>query len=247
MLYFLFTEEVDRNVKIVKQRQEIDANVKTVKQLLELGSKHCKLLLDFRTQINGLEIGNAKFFLGKLLDTAQFTKCDTVENILDQLLVHKNVDTFNVYYLRKLAEALEKRSLIKLTDKYQEAMDKFFKDTNVLDFQKAVVAKVEPSLPTGMVEITIKISEKLASRRVLKDMENLASQAFEDHQKKFVCLHVTTGSVVVSWHVTISLCGILQQMAQRKETIWRQYGVEEVSVGRLCVFKVSIYSTSSMH
>lgn len=239
-LHYLLTYHVYYNYFLFySTTEELEADVKIVEELRELGAKYCKLLLDFKKKLKGVKIDDAKFYLNQLLGTDDFTECVTMEDILNKLS-RNHVDTFNVHSLRKLAEALETRSLKKLTVKYEETLDKFLTDTNVVDFQKAVVAKATPVLSKDKVKITIRISRHLANNRVLKDMENLASRAFGQHHKQFVCFHVTEGSIIISWHVTKSLCELLQRMALRKETIWRQHGVDEVSVGLQCVFKVSI-------
>ena len=53
----------------------------------------------------------------------------------------------------------------------------------------------QPCLRKG--EVTIKVQKSLANERVLKDMEQLAVEAFDDNQQWFVHFHAIPGSVIV--------------------------------------------------
>ena len=193
------------------------------------------MLTDFREKLNGCNVSRAQFFLNKLFDTNVFTSCDTIDKILNWLC-HRNIDTFNVYYLQQLATCLKRDDINQLVQQYDEKKEKFLEDTTVLDFQKAVISKTKPHLPNGMVEVAIKIPKRLATKKILRDMEVLAMEAFEDNQKFFVCFHAFSGSIVICWFVVESLCEVLQQLARGKVAVWRQHGVEEVMVGSQCVY-----------
>ena len=56
-----------------------------------------------------------------------------------------------------------------------------------------VVRKTKPHLPNGMVEVAIKVPKHLATMKILRDMELLAMEAFEDNQKSFVRFHASSG------------------------------------------------------
>ena len=216
-------------------KAEIEADGKIVRQLRDLVSDYSLMLTDFREQLDGCNVSRAQFFLNKLFDTDVFTSCDSIDKILNQLC-HRDIDTFNVYYLHQLATCLKRDDLKKLVNEYEEKKKKFFDCTTVLDFQKAVVSKTKPSLPNGMVEVAIKIPKHLATEKILRDMEKLAMEAFGDKQKSFVCFHAFPGSIVICWFVVESLCEVLQQLAREKVAVWRQHGVEEVMVGSQCVY-----------
>ena len=193
------------------------------------------MLTDFREQFKGCDISRAQFFLNKIFKTDAFSSCDNIDKIIDQLS-HCDIDTFNVYYLKQLATCLKRDDLKKLVNEYEEKKEKFLEDTTVLDFQKAVVSKTKPSLPNGMVEVAIKIPKRLATEKILRDMEVLAMEAFGDNQKSLVRFHAYSGSIVICWFVVASLCEVLQQLARDKVAVWRQHGVEEVMVGSQCVY-----------
>ena len=216
-------------------KAEIEADGTIVRQLRDLVSDYSLMLTDFREQLKGCDISRAQFFLNKLFKTNTFTSCDNIDKILDQLC-HRGIDTFNVYYLGKLATCLNRNDLKKLVRKYEEKKKKFFKDTTVLNFQKAVVSKTKPHLPKGTVEVAIKIPMRLATEKILRDMELLAMEAFGDNLESFVRFHAYSGSVIICWFVAESLCEILQQLAQANVAVWRQHGVEEVMVGSKCVY-----------
>ena len=180
------------------------------------------MLTDFREQFKDCDISRAQFFLNKLFKTNAFTSCDNIDKILDQLCL-RDIDTFNVYYLQQLATCLKRDDLKKLVNEYEEKKEKFLEDTTVLDFQKAVVSKTKPCLPNGMVEVAIKIPRRLATEKILRDMEGLAMEAFGDNQKSFVHFHTFSGSIVICWFVVESLCEVLQRLAREKVAVWRQH------------------------
>ena len=216
-------------------KAEIVADGKIVRQLRDLVSDYSLMLTDFREQLNGCNVSRAQFFLDNLFNTDIFTSCDNIEQLLKQLC-HRYVDTFNVYYLQKLATCLERDDINQLVLRYEEKKEKFLEDTTVLEFHKAIVSKTKPVLPKQMVEVAIRIPVHLATEKILRDMERLAFEAFEDNQKSFVQFHAFPGSVVICWFVVESLCEVLQQLAREKVAVWRQHGVEEVMVGSQCVY-----------
>ena len=216
-------------------KAEIEANGVIVRQLRDLVSDYSLMLTDFREQLNGCDVRRAQFFLNKLIETDAFTSCDSIDKILDQLC-RCNIDIFNVYYLQQLATCLKRGDLMKLVKKYVKKKEKFLKKTTVLDFQKAVVSNTKPHLPNGMVKVAIRIPKHLASKTILRNIELLAMEAFEDNQKSFVQFHAFPGSIVICWFVVESLCEVLQRLAREKVAVWRQHGVEEVMVGSLSVY-----------
>ena len=99
--------------------------------------------------------------------------------------------------MQKLGICLKRDGVNQLIQQYEEKKEKFLEKTTVLDFQKAVVSKTKPNLPNGMVEIAIKIPKRLATKKILLDMELLAMEAFGDNQKSFVRFHAFPGSVII--------------------------------------------------
>ena len=214
---------------------EIETDRKIVEELRDLVSDYSLTLTKFKRLLAGCDISDARFFLKNVLNTDIFTSCDNIEQLLNQLC-HRYVDTFNVYYLQKLATCLERDDVTKIVKEYEEKKDNFLKQTTVLNFHKAIISKT-PVLPKGMAKITIRIPKEFATDKILKDMEELAIKAFGDsYHRRFVQFHVIAGSVVVCWFVVESLCEVLQQLAQEKVAVWRQHGVEEVMVGSQCVY-----------
>ena len=214
---------------------EIEADGRMVRELRDLVSDYSLMLAEFKRLLAGCDISDARFFLKNLLNTDIFTSCDNIEQLLNQLC-HRYVDTFNVYYLQKLGICLKRDGVNQLIRQYEEKKEKFFEKTTVLDFQKAVVSKTKPNLPNRMVEVAIKIPKRLATEKILGDMEVLAMEAFGDNQKSFVHFHAFPGSIVICWYVVKSLSEVLQQLAREKVAVWRQHGVEEVMVGSQCVY-----------
>ena len=214
---------------------EIEADRKTVKELRELVSDFSIMLTKLLGLLQGCNVNSARFFLNHLFDTDTFTSCDNFEKLLSQLC-RGYVDTFNIFYLQKLATCLERDDANQLVKKYDEKKNRFLEETTVHEFQKAVITKAKSALPKGMAEIAIWVPKELATNRILKDIEMLAFEAFEDHQKRLVQFHAFPGSIIISWFVAESLCANLQQLAQEKVAVWREYGVEEVIVGSQQVF-----------
>ena len=105
-----------------------------------------------------------------------------------------------------------------------------------MTFRELFVSKAKPALSKGKVEVTIKVQKRLANERVLKDIEQLAAEAFDDNQKWFVRFHVMTGSVIIMWHVPESLSDTLEQLVHSKVAMLRDEGVEEVTIRGKTVF-----------
>ena len=124
-----------------------------------------------------------------------------------------------------------KDELTELVELYEKKKDSFLKNTTVLDFQDAVASRVKPDLHIGEVVVTIKISKKMASRQTLKDIEELAMEGFEECYKSRVRLHAEVGSIIISWVFPEALSNKLEQLVCKNATIFKDAGVEEVTVG----------------
>ena len=116
--------------------------------------------------------------------------------------------------------------------------ESFLKHTTVLNFQRAVVSRVEPILASGMAVVTIKVPKKIARHcdRTLKDIEELAMEGFEECHKKFIRLHAEPGSIIISWVFPKGLSGRLEQLVHDNAAIFNDSGVMEVTVGGRRVF-----------
>ena len=221
---------------------KIEADRKIVQQLLDFERELSKMLKSFRQQLVGCDVNEARLYLNNLFGTNDFENCDDITKLLDQLS-KGYVDTFNVRALEELAICLERDDLTLLVNKYEEKKEEFLKKTTVLDFQRAVVTRTKPVLSEENIEVAIKVHEELTSygrnKRVLKDMEKLAREAFEDNQKWFVRCHALSGSIIVTWHVPKTLQDILEQLVYEKAAMLREEGVEEVTIGGKIVFHLT--------
>ena len=195
------------------------------------------MLTEFRRLLAGCDISDAQFFLDNLFGTHDFTTCDNIDKLLHQLS-DGYIDTLNVYSLKQLAACLKKAKFMELVEEYEKKVQKFLEETTVLDFHKAVISKAKPVVPEGIAEISIKIPRRLATKRILKDMEELAMNAFEDNQQSFVRFHAFSGSVVISWFMPNKLCARMEELAEKKALMLKTQGVLEVTIGGKSVFPI---------
>ena len=215
---------------------EIETDGKIVRQLRDLECELSLMLTNTRELLADCDVSKAQFFFGNLFGTNLFDDCDDIKILMNKLCRHGYIDTFNVYPLEKVALCLKRDDVNMLVKEYEEKKERFLKETTVVDFQRAVVSKAMPALSKRKVEVTIKVQKRLANERVLKDMEQLAAEAFDDNQKWFVHFHAIPGSVIVLWHVPESLSDTLEQLVHSKVAMLREEGVEEVTIGGKTVF-----------
>ena len=215
---------------------KIKADRKIVRQLRDLECELSLMLTNTRELLADCDVSKAQFFFNNLFGTDDFDDCDDIIILMNKLCRHGYIDTFNVYPLEKVAVCLKRNDVNMLVKEHEEKKERFLKETTVVDFQRAVVSKAKPALSKGKVEVTIKVQKRLANERVLKDMEQLAAEAFDDNQKWFVRFHAIPGSVIVLWHVPESLSDTLEQLVHSKVAMLREEGVEEVTIGGKTVF-----------
>ena len=184
------------------------------------------------------DLSEVQFFLDDRFDTEKFSKCTTFSLLLRQLR-RGHVDTFNTYYLQQLVAYFKKDQLTERIKEYEAEKEYFLKDTTVIEFQRAVVSRVEPVKPSQMKDLTIKISRKLAENRTLKDMEELALRAFGEYQD-FICIHAKSGSVIISWVFPEADNGKLKNLAYKNVAVFKDAGVKEVTVGGKVVFRITL-------
>ena len=208
-----------------------------MKQLRNLEVALAQMLANIRKlRFEDCDISQAVFFLNNLSGTDDFADCGTIEKIIE--VMHRNyIDTFNVYYLEVVAaECLKSDDMKLLVKEYEEKKQRFFKETTVQDFQKAVVSKAKLPLPKGKVEVSIVVPKRSVGNRVLRDIELLASEMFEGNLRRFVSFHAIQGSIILLWYVPESLSDTLEQLVHQKVDILRENGVEELTLGEDTVF-----------
>ena len=210
---------------------EIVANTKVVGGLQDLERDFSNIFTDTRKDLAKCNIEEMRFFLADLFENDEFNKCDTIDEVLRKLR-HGHVDTFNVYYLECLISRFHRSdAIMKSIKEYIKKKDKFLKTTTVQKFQQAVVSRAEAVCPKGMAEIIIKVPNiSETNMRTMNDVEKLAKKAFKGCHKDLVRIHVTPGSVIITWYVTENLCEKLVRLARENIAVLREEGVEEVSI-----------------
>ena len=189
----------------------------------------CGLLTDCKC-----DLSKAQFYLDDRFDTDKFSKCNNFNLLLRQLR-KGHVDAFNTHHLQRLVAHFTNDELMDNIKKYEAEKEGFLKDTSVLQFQRAVVSKVGPLQFGRMIKLTIKIPKRLADKRSLKDMEELARRSFDDCHE-FISIHAEPGSVIISWFFPEALSGKLEHLAHENAAVFKDAGVEEVTVGGRVVF-----------
>ena len=208
-----------------------------IKRLQDLETSFTFMLTDLLGLLTkcrcDLEI--AQFFLDDLLRTEEFKQCTSFDALLRQLR-KEHVDTFNTFCLHQLVTYFKEDQLTERFKEYEAEKERFLLDTTVIEFQHAVASKVEPLLAGQTVKLTIKIPKWLANNRNLKDIEKLALKAFDESCWSLVRMHAEVGSVVISWFFPEDQCAKFITLAVENHTIFRDAGVEEVTVDGRVVF-----------
>ena len=218
---------------------EIKAGIAVVKELQELENFYSHTLVKVvRFLKTNCDLSEAQLFLDVATGTEEFSHCDNFNKLIRQLQ-RDQIDVFNISRLQKLVACFDKDELTELVKLYEKEKDNFLKSTTVLDFQHAVVTRVKPGLHIGEVNVTIKIPQKMASHRTLKDIEELAMEGFEECYKSLVRLHAEAGSIIISWVLPEALSDELEQLVFKNAAIFKDAGVEEVTIGRRRVYPVT--------
>ena len=174
---------------------EIKADVALVSNLRELEKSLGLMLVQVKRLLvlNKCDLSDAQLFLDSVIGTEDFTRCDTFNKLIRQLQ-QDHIDVFNISILQRLVAFFDNHELTAVVEVYNEKKESFLKHTAVLEFQRAVVSRVEPILASGnVVPVTIKTSKEIASLQTLKDIEILAIEGFEESHKKFVRVHAEPG------------------------------------------------------
>ena len=207
----------------------IRADVAVVSNLKELEKLFGQMLVQVKRLLDKCDLSEALLYLDTVIGSEELNRCDNFGKLMRQLR-QEHIDVFNISYLRDLVANFDKEELNEIIKAYNEKKESFLKQTTVLEFQRAVVSRVEPILANGMAVVTITISEEMASHRTLKDIEKLAIEGFEECHKKFIRLHAEPGSIIISWVFPKGLCGRLEQLAHVNAAIFKYNGVLEMTV-----------------
>ena len=216
-------------------KAEIDADVTVVKNLKDLETSFGRMIVRVKRHLDKCDLPEAKLFLYSTIGTKVFSGCDNFGELLEKLQ-HDHVDVFNISILQQLVACFDNHEQIEVIKTYNEKKESFLKHTTVLEFQRAVVSRVEPILAGGMAVVIIKVPKKMARYRTLKHIEELAMDGFKDCHKKFIRLHAEPGSIIISWVFPKGLSGRLEQLARDNAAIFEDFGVVEVTVGGRRVF-----------
>ena len=202
------------------------------------------MLRNFGRQLVNCTSGvtEAKSFLNRVCGSREFSDCRDINELIDQLCQGHHIDPFNLFRLKSLLDIFEseKEALIEFIENYERTKDEFLTTTTVSQFQQAIVERVEPVLQKGRVRVTIKIPRKMNCPQTLKDIEDLALEGFKDCHKYFVRMHAEPGSVIISWFFPEALSGKLEHLARENAAVFKDAGVEEVTVGGRVVFPCTL-------
>ena len=218
-------------------KAKIEADVTVVNNLKQLEASFSRMLVQVKRLLvlSECDLSDALLFLDSFIGSEDFIGCDNFDKLIRQL--HQNyIDVFNIFYLQQLLTCFDNHELTAVIEAYNEKKENFLKQTTVLEFQRAVVSRVEPILASGKAAVTIEISKEMASHRTLRDIEKLAMEGFEESHKKFIHLHAKSGCIIISWVFPMGLSGKLEQLARDNAAIFKDNGVVEVTVGGRRVF-----------
>ena len=227
---------------------EIKAGTAVVEELQGLEFFYSRTLVKVAhfLKTNKCDLSEAQMFLDVATGTEKFSRCDNFDKLIRQL-ERDQIDVFNISWLKELVAYFDNDELTKLVELYEKKKDSFFKNTTVLDFQHAVVSRVKPDLHIGEVYVTIQIPEKMASPRTLKDIEELAMEGFEECFKSLIRLHAVVGCIIISWIFPEALSNKLEQLVCKNAAIFKDAGVEEVTVGGRRVYPVTQQEEVNYH
>ena len=160
---------------------------------------------------NECDLSNALLYLDSVIGSEYFIGCNNFDKLMWQLQ-RDQIDVFNISILQQLVACFDNHELTEVIEAYNQKKEIFLKQTTVLEFQHAVVSRVEPILASGKAFVTITISKKMACDRTLEDIEKLAMEGFEECHKRLIRLHAEPGSIIISWVFPKGLSGRLEQL-----------------------------------
>ena len=221
-------------------KAKIEADVVVVSNLKELEASFSRMLVQVKRLLvnNKCNLSDARLFLDSFIGSEQFIECENFEKLMRQLQRDHHIDVFNISILQELLACFKKKKLAEVIKTYVEKKETFFRKTTVLEFQHAVVSRVEPILASGKAIVTITISKEMSSDRTLEDIERLAIKGFKDNEKRFIDLHAEPGCIVISWIFPAELSSRLEQLACDNAAVFEDNNVLEVTVGGKKVFPI---------
>ena len=214
----------------IKATIEADMAVVSNLKYLEASFSHMVVQVKRFLVRNKCDLSDALLFLDSLDGNEDFIGCDNFDKLMRQLQRH-HIGVFNIFTLQQLAACFDNHGQTEVIEAYNKEKESFLKHTTVLEFQRAVVSRVEPILASGKAVVTITISKEMASYRTLKDIEKLAMEGFEECHKKFIHLHAEPGCIVISWVFPKGLSDRLKQLARDNAAVFKNFRVVEVTVG----------------
>ena len=239
-----------------KEFEAEDTDATVVRQLQDLETSFGRMLGNFGSILADCpsEFSKARTFLNRVCGSREFSDCRDIDELIDQLCQGNHIDVFNIYRLESLLDIFEseKESLTKIIEKYEEEKEVFLKRTTILKFQRAVVRRAKPALKKGQnvtAKLTIKVSPNYTTNQTLWDIKNLAIEGFKECHKRFVRIHAEPDLeyVIISWVFPEALSGKLEHLAHENAAVFKDAGVEEVTVGGRVVFPCTLEEVRTSH
>ena len=107
------------------------------------------MLVQVKRLLDECDLSKALLFLDSVIGSEEFNGCDNFGKLMLQLR-QDHIDVFNITNLQDLVANFDKDELTKVIEAYIEKKESFLKQTTVLEFQHAVVSRVEPILASGI-------------------------------------------------------------------------------------------------
>ena len=144
-----------------KVKAEIRADIAVVGSLRKLEGTLGLVLVRVKhiLILNKFDLSDALLFLDSIIGSEEFNECDSFGKLIRQLLLN-HIDVFNISVLQQLVACFDNDELTQEIEAYNEKKENFLKHTTVIEFQHAVVSRVEPILAIGKASVTITIQEK---------------------------------------------------------------------------------------
>ena len=142
-------------------KAEIEADVTVVSNLKKLEASFGQMLVQVKRLLNKCDLSDALLFLDSVIGSEDFIRCDNFDKLMRQLQ-RGHIDVFNISILEQLVACFDNHELTEVIKTYNEKKESFLKQTTVLEFQRAVVSRVEPILASGKAVVTITILKEMA-------------------------------------------------------------------------------------
>ena len=217
---------------------EVRASRDVVNDLNDLEVEFGDMIVRVKHLLNEkCDLSDTILFLYSVMGIDELDDCDNFDKLLKQLQRHA-IDVFNIIVLQNLARthSLDNTEMTEVVEAYYKKKEEFLNKRTVLEFQQAVINKVQPILTSRMAMVTIMISKEMGFCRMLKDIEKLAMKGFEECYKEFIHLHAKAGSIIISWAFPKKLSVRLEQLAHKNASVFQVNKVLEVTVGGKKVF-----------